>query len=427
MVIQNVTVTNCNPDNITIGRRGTYNTEEVTFDLSYLIESYGEGTAVLMVKRSQDSTAYPAVTTQEDATLTWTISDVDAAYKGNGEGELFWYVDGGLAKSVIYPLTVLRDIGETTEEPPEAYQTWVDHLTELGAETLENAQNAVESAEKAEDAAEAAEEAAELLKDPSAEATTLSPGSPATAEYEDGVFKFGIPRGYDGSGGGGGTGDYEDLDNKPSINGHELSGNQTAAQLGLATPSDIPTVPTKVSQLTNDSGFVNASGAAAAAPVQSVNGKTGAVRLDASDVGALPDSTVIPAEVTESTVAGWGFTKNTGTYSKPASGIPKTDLADAVQTSLGKADTALQSAPVSSVAGKTGAVTLDAGDISYDDTETYQSGTVGSKLNDLKTALSELDSDKITKPASPASGAFLVWNGTAWVAQTLATWQGGNY
>ena len=51
----------------------------------------------------------------------------------------------------------------------------------------------------------------------------------------------------------------------------------------------------------------------------------------------------IPSEVTESTVSGWGFTKNTGTYSKPSGGIPKTDLASAVQTSLGKADTALQS------------------------------------------------------------------------------------
>ena len=34
---------------------------------------------------------------------------------------------------------------------------------------------------------------------------------------------------------------------------------------------------------------------------------------------------------------------NYGTYSKPSGGIPKTDLASAVQTSLGKADTALQS------------------------------------------------------------------------------------
>ena len=50
-------------------------------------------------------------------------------------------------------------------------------------------------------------------------------------------------------------------------------------------------------------------------------------------------------------------------YTKPAGGIPKSDLAQAVQTSLGKADTALQSAPVTSVAGKTGAVTLVKSDV----------------------------------------------------------------
>jgi hypothetical protein len=57
----------------------------------------------------------------------------------------------------------------------------------------------------------------------------------------------------------------------------------------------------------------------------------------------LSNKPTIPSAVTESTVSGWGFTKNTGTYSKPSGGIPKTDLATAVQTSLGKADTALQS------------------------------------------------------------------------------------
>lgn len=56
----------------------------------------------------------------------------------------------------------------------------------------------------------------------------------------------------------------------------------------------------------------------------------------------LSNKPTIPSAVTESTVSGWGFTKNTGTYSKPSGGIPKTDLASAVQTSLSKADTALQ-------------------------------------------------------------------------------------
>lgn len=61
------------------------------------------------------------------------------------------------------------------------------------------------------------------------------------------------------------------------------------------------------------------------------------------DYSLLSNTPTIPSEVTESTVSGWGFTKNSGTYSKPSTGIPKTDLANEVQTSLGKADSALQS------------------------------------------------------------------------------------
>lgn len=49
------------------------------------------------------------------------------------------------------------------------------------------------------------------------------------------------------------------------------------------------------------------------------------------------------SDITEQVILSWGFTKNTGTYSKPSGGIPKSDLASSVQTSLGKADTALQS------------------------------------------------------------------------------------
>jgi len=50
-----------------------------------------------------------------------------------------------------------------------------------------------------------------------------------------------------GGGGGGGVTDYDDLDNRPSINGNLLTGNKTNAQLGI---------PSKTSDLANDSGFV---------------------------------------------------------------------------------------------------------------------------------------------------------------------------
>ena len=49
-------------------------------------------------------------------------------------------------------------------------------------------------------------------------------------------------------------------------------------------------LPKNVSDLTNDAKYITASGA----PVQSVNGKTGTVSLNANDVGALPSTTTIP-------------------------------------------------------------------------------------------------------------------------------------
>ena len=49
-------------------------------------------------------------------------------------------------------------------------------------------------------------------------------------------------------------------------------------------------LPKNVSDLTNDVKYITASGA----PVQSVNGQTGTVSLTANDVGALPNTTIIP-------------------------------------------------------------------------------------------------------------------------------------
>lgn len=50
-------------------------------------------------------------------------------------------------------------------------------------------------------------------------------------------------------GGSGGSSNYNELTNKPSINGILLSGNKTTSDLGIS-------IPTKTSELTNDSGFI---------------------------------------------------------------------------------------------------------------------------------------------------------------------------
>lgn len=66
-----------------------------------------------------------------------------------------------------------------------------------------------------------------------------------------------------------------------SVNGKIGTVSLTASDVG-ALPSST-TIPTKTSQLENDSSFITAGGA----PVQSVNGKTVVVQLSASDVNAV--------------------------------------------------------------------------------------------------------------------------------------------
>ena len=72
-----------------------------------------------------------------------------------------------------------------------------------------------------------------------------------------------------------------------------------------------------------------------------------------------------------------------GTYSKPSTGIPKTDLASAVQTSLSKADTALQSyTETDPVFKASAAASITSSDISNWNSKTSNTGTItGIKMN----------------------------------------------
>ena len=99
-----------------------------------------------------------------------------------------------------------------------------------------------------------------------------------TITNKTGSFDTPNLKGQDGSGGGGGTGgtsNYNDLSNKPKINNVELSGNKSLNDIGVqqtviseTEPTDpsvtvwidpsgnTVTVPTKTSDLENDSGFI---------------------------------------------------------------------------------------------------------------------------------------------------------------------------
>lgn len=118
-----------NTTSIPLGKRLENEARVIEFDLSEFIAEYGEGTAVLMAKRSQDSTAYPVGAEREGDKLLWTVLNSDTEYKGQGKCELFWYVGETLAKSVVYSTYVEDDIGEEGEVP-EPFAPYFEQILE---------------------------------------------------------------------------------------------------------------------------------------------------------------------------------------------------------------------------------------------------------------------------------------------------------
>lgn len=69
------------------------------------------------------------------------------------------------------------------------------------------------------------------------------------------------------------------------------------------------------------------------------------------------------------------------------------------------------------------------GSVSGGGTTDYTDLTNKPSINSVTLSGNKTASDlgMIAAPSSPATGAFLVWDGSAWTAQTLSTWQGGSF
>lgn len=145
-------------------------------------------------------------------------------------------------------------------------------------------------------------------------------------------------------GGGGGDGAVS------SVNGKVGTVVLTASDVG-ALPSTA-VIPSRTSDLTNDSGFITAAQIPSAA-VESVNGKTGNVTLKTSDL--TNDSGFITlSEIPTAPVQ--SVNGKTGVVTLKTSDITN-------DKGYVNAQQAADSAPVQSVNGKTGSVMLDASDV----------------------------------------------------------------
>ena len=179
----NISVTGSFP--FIIGRRGENAVTEIVFDFSAWNHEFGSGVCTLLVKRPRDGSAYPVALTYSGNTAKWLVSSTDTAQAGFGTAEYVYTVSEQIAKSVLFDIQILEDIGEPSATPPDPYETWIDTLTDLGAETLQNAQDAQAAqtaAETAQDKAENAQAAAETAQGKAEAAQGKAEDAAAAAE-----------------------------------------------------------------------------------------------------------------------------------------------------------------------------------------------------------------------------------------------------
>lgn len=168
--------------------------------------------------------------------------------------------------------------------------------------------------------------------------------------------------------------------------------------------------PTKTSDLTNDSGFITSadipegSAASTTSPLMDGTASVGTEMAFARGDHVHPSDTSKQDVISDLATIRSGATAGASAYQKPSGGIPKTDLATTIQTSLGKADTALQSFTETDPVFSASAA---AGISSTDITNWNNKSTFSGSYNDLT-----------NKPTIPSAPGTLKTNATT--AQTAS-------
>lgn len=156
-----MTVININPCDCTkegvIGHVRENEVTQIVFDLFAWIAEYGLGTVALSVMRQGDLVPYPVPIAIVDGKATWTVSATDTAKYGRIKAQLTYYVGTKRKKSNIYVLRVRESLAENGQAP-EPYESWLEVLQELTAETAANAESARQSAASAGQSASDAEQ-----------------------------------------------------------------------------------------------------------------------------------------------------------------------------------------------------------------------------------------------------------------------------
>ena len=256
-----------------IGKSGESMARSALFRLADFGAVPSAGVYQLWVRRFGDAAPYPVPVTVGDGFVRWDVGEADTEKVGRGVAELLYVVDGAIYKSCDYFFYVASSItAPGSDLPPE--EPWVQRVIDAAAFVEESAAYA------------------RAVADMEVEGVELEPGggvhvekifNPDTMEL---TLKFSIAPGAPGEDGEDGE------DGAPGAPGFSPTVTVTDIEGGHRVT------------ITDESGahvFDVMDGSGDESPVQSVNGKTGDVVLDAEDVGALPDDTVIPEALADLT------------------------------------------------------------------------------------------------------------------------------
>ena len=164
---------------------------------------------------------------------------------------------GTTVRSYAQDIASAAALAETAQEAAESALNNAQTAQTAAADALETAESASATAEGVADTANAAQAAAQAAQTTAQAAQTTAqaaqtavagkqdaPATPGTAGQVLGLDGNLSPVWVNQSGGGGGTSDYNALENKPTINNVTLTGNKTGADLGLASATDLSAVST---------------------------------------------------------------------------------------------------------------------------------------------------------------------------------------
>lgn len=178
-----------------LGRVGENGTRQIEFDCSEILTEYPAAVIVCAVKRPGEESAYYADMQAEGALRRLILRDVETEKPGTLKLELSALDGEKQRRTTLYAGAIASGLTRTDEEPSDPEKDLIDYIAD--AETVK--QEASNAAKDALAAAGRAADAASEIENMTANAVTLAPGEPATANYNAGVLTIGVPKGDTGA------------------------------------------------------------------------------------------------------------------------------------------------------------------------------------------------------------------------------------